>query len=910
MSASVRTIGPMVVGCGEDATPDQLGAKGFRLAELAAQGVAVPRWIALTTGAADLVLAPLRERIEEIERGVPMGDAQAARRSSASIGQLVRTAAWPIDLRRELAERLRTLCSDRRLAVRSSAIGEDGPENSYAGQLTTLLFVDRDNVESAVQQCWAGAFSERAILYRQARGLGDIPVRVAIIIQQMVHSRVSGVAFTADPMTGVPAHVVVAGYGVGEGVVSDLVETDSYVRPFDSESWQITVRQKTRRAIPHRDGSPGTEIAKVPADDQHRPALTESELNALSAALKRIEERAGCPQDVEWAFDEEGAGALWILQARPISPLPAGELAIWDDSNIGESYPGLTLPLTYSFVRRAYERLFGQALREAGMSRAAVEKLRPALRHLVGVIRGRLYLNLLHYYRLFCAVPGLASTVRKWETALGITHPFDLEQLREKRPWRRAFLRLLGPRTGLRLAIRLLGLRREVGRFHDRVNELIRRYENADFSKRPLDDLLRTYERISEELLDRWTLLIYNDLFAFLFDDRLARLCGGRSAALGSGPDLHHRLLCGLTGIDSVAPLRSVLELVEEARKEPAVAALVRSGRPPHEVWTQITECADAATFRARAEDHLRSYGQRTIEELKFETQPLSETPWLLVAILRNCLDLGLRADDVGRRERGIQEAAEREFRELFHWNPFRRAYALWILKLTRRCVADRENMSYSRCRAVHVMRRLFRAMGEELARAGALRESRDVFYLNLEDLEAYSRGSLPESDLARLVDLRRAQYALFAQELLPHRIVCRGPVYRQRIAGQRAVSVPDPGGALRGVPCSPGLVRGMARVLRTPSPAEKVDGEILVAPTTEPGWAFLMLTANGLIVERGSILSHAAIIGRELGIPTIVGAEGATRWICSGDQLEMNGTTGEIRILRRGSSPSESEAC
>ncbi len=900
MRQTLHATRPCVVGPGEGATRDQLGGKGYGLQELTTLGFTVPRWIALTTDAAEVVLASLRQRINAIVGAIPPGDVEATRCASVRIGQLVRGADWPNWLRSELREWVQTLRTEHGLAVRSSAVGEDSAENSYAGQLATLLFVPTDEVESVVRDCWAAAFSERALLYRQAKGLADRPVRMAIVIQEMVQSHVSGVAFTADPMTGAPRHVVVAGYGLGEGVVADLVETDSFTRDVGSESWQCTVRKKTRQVVARGSGMLGTEIAAVPPENRDRPTLTDAQLESLSAALTRIEDHAGRPQDVEWAFSLNAT--LHILQARPISVVPGGELAIWDDSNIGESYPGLTLPLTYSFVRYAYERLFAQALCETGVSRRTIESVRPALRHLVGVIRGRLYLNLMHYYHLFGVVPGLALAVRKWEVALGITNHFDIARLREKRPWRRALFKVLALRTGLRFAARLIRLDLEVVDFHDRVNKLIHRYEDADFSARSFDDLLRAYERISEEFLDGWSLLIYNDLFAFLFDDRLGRLCGADVPALGrlgSGTDLHRRLLCGLAAIESVAPLRSVLRLVEEVRKEPAVAELIRSSRTPEEVWVLIGENGGTAGFRAKAEEHLQRYGERTIEELKLETQPLSDTPWVLVSILRNYLNLGIRLGDENKQEDGIQKDAEQEFRRLFRGNPLKKMYALWILHRTRRCVAERENMSFARCRAYGILRRLFRAMGDALAREGALREAQDVFYLTLDDLDGYARGGLPEADLVLLVALRRVQYALFAKEELSHRIVCRGSIYPHSVARALRRSVAGSSDTLHGVPCSPGVVRGVARVLHSPSPAEKVDGEILVTPVTEPGWVFLMVAARGLVVERGSILSHAAIIGRELGIPTIVGAEGATTRISSGDEIEMDGGTGAIRILQ-----------
>ena len=891
------TNGRFVLTAGEHGPPVLVGGKAHGLQQLAELGLAVPRWATVTTDAMAAVLAGVQERIEEIARAVPVGDTAAAQRASPAIARLVEGAPWPPALTRELEEQLGVLGADQRLAVRSSAVGEDGTAHSFAGQLTTELNLGRHDVAAALRRCWAGAFSASAILYRQALGLAAGPVRVAVVIQEMVDARVSGVAFTADPLTGAPALAVAAAFGLGLGVVSDTADSDTYVRELGSEQWRVTARRKAHQIVPRSNGAPGVERAGVPLGRRDAPTLSEAQLDALAAVLRRIDASAGRPQDVEWAFD--GNGTLWILQARPITLKQAAELAIWDDSNIGESYPGLTLPLTCSYVRFAYERLFGRALQLAGVPRRQVDRARPFLAHLVGVIRGRLYFNLVNYYRLFLLVPGLAGTSRKWETALGITQHVDPATLDKSRGRPRIGDRILAVRTAVCLARRLWRLRRDVRRFHERAAEMLRRYGDAEFSGRPAEELWRVFEEITKEFLDDWVLLIYNDFFAFLFDSRLAQVCnavGGEPGPQGSGTDLHQRLLTGLVSLQSLAPLHSVLALVAAARAEPDVLALLQSALPAEAVWAELARCAGAAKFRTQAVEHLRLHGQRTIQELKLETPSLAATPSVLVSMVRNHLD---HVAPAAGRPRSEPAAAARELEERLRGHPLRRRYASWLVRRTRAAIADREGMSYARARAYGVLRRLFQAMGAALARADVLRQPEDVFYLTLEDLESHVRDGSPVPEPGELVARRKTHYEAFARETLPHRIVSRGPVSEHRLARDDSAA-PGANGVLRGLPCAPGRARGTARVLHAASPGERVEGTILVAPVTDPGWVFLMLTARGLVVERGSILSHTAILGRELGIPTVVGVEGATRLIASGDEIEVDGSTGEVVLLGR----------
>jgi pyruvate,water dikinase len=885
----------LVAGPQDPGIPELLGGKGYGLWKLERLGIPVPAWFVLTTRATELVLGSLHSWIVEVFGDLPRsGDDDALKRAARQIQDLVLTALCPSEIRELLDGASERLGCDR-MAVRSSVVGEDSDTDSHAGQMVTCLWVSRHGLERAVRECWAGAFSERALRYRRVRGSLERPVRMAVVIQAMIHSRVSGVAFTADPVTGTPAEVVVAGYGLGEGVVSDLIETDSFVRDHGEETWRSAIRRKDRRVIARDDGD-GTRVASVAPDHRDQPTLDVGQLDRLADLVRGIDSAAGGPQDVEWALDEHGA--FWILQARPVTTAPAGEIAIWDNANIGESYPGITLPFTYSYVRSAYQRLFGRALRQVGVSKVAVDRARPGLSHLIGIISGRLYMNLTHYYRLFRLVPGLERSVPKWEAAFGVTRPFDMRRAPRLPGWRHLVHRALAVRTGFWLVLKFLKRGRNVRQVFQGVGELLHVAARERVARPSLDGLLELWEKIDRQFLDMWTILIFNDLFALPFLDRLARLCG--ADRLSGGTDatlLYHRLISGLDQVRSIDPLRSILEVAAEASRSPEASALLRSDRPARDVWFSLECCAGAAAFRQKAAAHLAAHGQRTVEELKFETIPPADAPWQLIPIIRGVLQR--TPTPVGPGDGEPSRMAESELRErcgrsALHW-----WYARWILKNARRCVADRENLSYARCRAYGALRGVVVAMGEALARSGALVEPRDVFYLRLEDIVAYARGSLPDGELKGMVALRKTRYATFASESPHHRIVSRGPTYAD--ARRPAPAVSSPGMAtLRGVPSAPGVARGRARVVLDPAAVDNVDDEILVAPATEPGWMFLMFRARGLIVERGSVLSHAAIIGRELGLPTIVAAEGATSWLATGDEIEMDGGSGEIRLLRR----------
>ena len=197
------------------------------------------------------------------------------------------------------------------------------------------------------------------------------------------------------------------------------------------------------------------------------------------------------------------------------------------------------------------------------------------------------------------------------------------------------------------------------------------------------------------------------------------------------------------------------------------------------------------------------------------------------------------------------------------------------------------------------MMKQIVRVLGERMTQAGLIDQPRDIFYLGFEEITGAVRGSSITRDLRPVITQRRAEYEAFKQQPLPSRVVARGIVLSS-VTSTPTQNLPRPleGGELRGIGCSAGRVRGRARVVRQPEQNLHIHGEILVAPMTDPGWVFLMVPAGGLIVERGSVLSHTAIIGRELGIPTVVAVPEATTRIRDGQLIELDGTAGTVRLI------------
>ncbi|HEV3483945.1 MAG TPA: PEP-utilizing enzyme, partial [Vicinamibacterales bacterium] len=229
--------------------------------------------------------------------------------------------------------------------------------------------------------------------------------------------------------------------------------------------------------------------------------------------------------------------------------------------------------------------------------------------------------------------------------------------------------------------------------------------------------------------------------------------------------------------------------------------------------------------------------------------------------------------------------------------HPLRRVLFAWILRHARARVTDRENLRLERTRLFGRVRRIFVEIGRRLHAADVLDDPRDIFYLDVDEILGFVEGRAAGANLRGLAAARRSEFTAYAQQPAPaDRFETRGAVYLGHDFRPAASTEPSGGDERRGIGCSPGQVRGPVRVVTDPRFVDLQHRSILVAEHTDPGWIMVFPSALGVLVERGSLLSHAAIVARELGIPAVVSVPGLTGWLRDGDIVEFDGATGAIR--------------
>ncbi|MGH9328855.1 MAG: PEP-utilizing enzyme, partial [Vicinamibacterales bacterium] len=389
---------------------------------------------------------------------------------------------------------------------------------------------------------------------------------------------------------------------------------------------------------------------------------------------------------------------------------------------------------------------------------------------------------------------------------------------------------------------------------------------------------------------------LVNDFFAMIFYGVLRRLAGAWCG--DSEGTLQNDLIAGEGGMVSAEPALRLRRLATLAVRDPALLdALTTSDREG--IDAAIDQVPD---FRQEYQAYLEKFGERTVNELKLESSTLHDDPLPFLraigALGRQIAGSGALA--VGTSGDRLRVEARAKAARALAGHPLRRLIFEWVLRHARTRVRDRENLRLERTRLFGRVRRIFLELGRRLNALDLLDDPRDVLYLEVDELLAFVDGRATTADLRGLTAVRREEFGRYEREPAPDdRFETHGPVYQGhdfRGAPPVTPQAGDAGDERRGLGCSPGVVRGAVRVVFDPATVDLQHRSILVAEHTDPGWIMIFPAALGVLVERGSLLSHAAIVARELGIPAVVSVPGVTRWLRDGDVVEFDGSTGVVR--------------
>ncbi|MBT2547362.1 PEP/pyruvate-binding domain-containing protein [Arthrobacter sp. ISL-65] len=858
----------------------EVGGKAANLGVLMAAGMPVPQGFCVTTAAYGRVAAA--------------AGLQPSEPAEQTRGRLASTP-MPEDIIEAILAAYAGLGEDLPVAVRSSATAEDLPEASFAGQLETYLnVVSPDQLLDAVRSCWASLWTDRAVAYRADHGIGQHSISIAVVVQEMVDADVAGVMFTANPLTGRRRETVIdAAPGLGEALVSGAVNPDQFrVDAATGEILQRSLGDKRTDIRPALGG--GTRLLRR-QDGGGQACLTDEQVRSLASIGTLAEELYGEPQDLEWAIAADGG--IRVVQSRPITtlfPLPEPD----NHDGGARAYlcasllQGLTRPLTP--LGLASFTLMSDSSRSAGNGPAAYRSAQIGMRMFVDVTS------------LLRSKGGRRGLLRAMKVA--DARSVDVLAYLEADP-RFALTRaskLASLKSGLR-ASPPFGLVAQVLRAMVNPAAALERVREADHEldrmlvlPEPASGARRLdfVERILTKEITPAVMRVLPPAAAGYVWLGLARLLLGRLAQAGE-------LQGVLRGLPHNVTTEMDLELWRTAtsiREDPeSVRAL--TGEEPQILAGRYADGSLPAACQSALRGFLARYGHRAVAEIDLGVPRWGEDPAHIINALANYLKLADPAYAPDRLFRRAAENAEAKAAELAaraarsRGRLFGRIVA-HSLRRARETAGMREYPKFRLIVAFAVLRRQLRQVGEELADAGRIQVPDDVFFLDLTE----ARVGLHGADLRGPVAERRQSYQReMRRRRIPRLLLSDGTDVEAAMAGRTRAASSAAGqlqpGTLVGTAASVGTVTGKARVILDPAGAQLEPGEILVAPSTDPGWTPLFMTAGALVMEMGGPISHGAVVAREYGIPAVVGVPDATIRIRTGDTVTVDGAAGTVVV-------------
>ena len=876
-----------------EATLARAGGKGTNLARLVRADFEVPPGFIVTTDAYRTFVEAnqFQPRILALVQAISMEDTAVLENTSTKIRAWFEQGQLPAEIAAQITSAYYDVSSPP-VAVRSSATAEDLPGLAFAGQQDTYLnVVGEDAVLDAVKRCWGSLWTARAIAYRMRNHIPADEVALAVVVQKLIAAESSGVLFTANPVTGRRDEMIIeASFGLGEAVVSGQVDPDHYV--VNSARWEVTERKlgaKEMAIMPRAAG--GTE--QVRRHDPQGQALPEAQVIELTQIAAQVATHFGSPQDIEWAWADR---QLYLLQSRPITslyPLPenadsAEELRIYVNFN---AIQGVSEPLTPLGID-ALRLLFSSVFKRLRIHRPPHQLLSEA--------GGRLFLDF----------TDMASDPRLQKIGLALladTEPGAQQTLlRLVEAGRIPPKRVLTGRRMLTLFLALLPILRRllaallrpeqvqprlIAEADQYIAEAQRRAQAAgDLAAclRAMTADLPHAERISFNIMP---------VVMPVVSGGLPLLACWLSDWLGEPPEAAWQLMHGLPGNVTVEMnlklwaaaqrIRTDAQALEMMRTQPAeaLADIYRQGQLP-------------ASAQHALDEFLQAYGMRGTAEIDLGRPRWHDDPAPIIQMLLGYLQLEdpALAPDVLFRQRVEQaEQLAREYvtraRQMrFGW--LRARLLGGLIQRLRALGGLREVPLFYIARVYAIYRAALLGHARKFVAQGELERAEDVFFVPLETLKRFAQGET--ADLKSIVAANRADYEReCARKQMPRILLSTGEAFYE---GMRDAAAGE--NAFVGNGVSPGTVEGQVRVILDPRNTSLEPGEILVCPATDPGWTPLFLTAGGLVMEIGGMMTHGSIVAREYGIPAIVGVYQATTRLQTGQRVRVNGNNGRVELL------------
>lgn len=735
--------------------------------------------------------------------------------------------------------------------VRSSAIGEDSAESSFAGQLDSFCCSTAvQDVWQHIRKCWDSRNKANVKSYENA---GGVQLRgMGVVVQALIEPDFAGVAFSRHP-DNENRMLIEYVQGHGEQLVSGAVVPQS---------------------------------VSTDLDGSHVPDW----LRALVQDVRRLELQYGHPLDVEWAIRNK---QHYLLQARPITTAAKSRRIYWSNTNVNENYPEAISPLLYSIARDAYYHYFKNLSVLFKVPANKIRALESAYCNVIGVFGARMYYNMSSIHAIMAASPFSETLMQSFDNFVGYAEGQQAEQAGKQ-----------GSKSGFarRLLQHQFSLGKQVRLFEQEADAYSLQAEQAI----SFEELQKAFHGFVEIRMHGWYRASLADFFAMVYHGLLGKFCKRFYGAESDG--MHNKLIQAIPGLISSKPILSLYAIKSQVRNRPELHRFF-SASSPQDFLAFLDTNTDYNDVKEQIETHIRNWGFRSSGELMLTHKTYIEEPCKFIELLQQYDRLP---------ESNPEALIQEKYRERLQCISAFRAHILkkrginlplalaeiavlnLLIRMASSGIAYRERVRLKQALLYFRFKQVLQKTGLEFRKRKLIGEAEDIRMLRHQEIaELFCASDLLHAELKARIESRRRAFDHVSQQVFPDDFSSHAgqtPDPRNLVRNQTAEAAGA--GLLTGMPVCGGVVKARARVLESVMEAQKLEkGDILVTRQTDPGWVLVFPLISGLIVERGGMLSHGAIVSREFGIPAIVGVHNACGLIKDGDLIVLNAENGQIQI-------------
>lgn len=867
-----------------------VGGKGANLGEMTKAGFPVPQGFCVTTEAYRTFIETSKEMsgFYNLLDQISSDELEPIRSLGQQIRKHLKSLAMPNDVKLSILEAWKTTGQTQAYAVRSSATAEDLPTASFAGQQDTFLNVlGPEQLLQSVQACWASLFTDRAISYRTKNGFGHRFVFLSVVVQQMVFPEVSGIMFTADPITGHRKTISIdASFGLGEALVSGIVTADLYqVRSGKITKKQISKKKLAIYSIPEG----GTITQNIPPEKQEVQALADNRIIELAGLGKKIEAHYGSEQDIEWGLAD---GKIFILQSRPITSLHPAPMVFDDKFHV--------------YISFSYIQVMTDAMKPLGISLLSnlpnfIKKDPASSDHpFLLAAGGRAFADVTGPLLFKPSRTTLLKVIKGMDElmASAISEVIQREEFRNQSfPKREVFrvVRKIAPimmpvMIEVQISLHVSDPSKARTYVASLIKKIVREHEKNILSKAGTDRLRLIQQSMRNMFPEVLAKIVAYPIAGVMASGSLTKKLN-KKVGDKQGAYLLSQLNKSLPGNVTAELGLKLGDLTDTARKYPEVISYLEKANSRN-FYEDLLKISGGLEFKRQLDSFLDKYGMRCSGEIDITKPRWNEDPTQLVPSILSNIRTTAFGEHREKFKQGEMEAEHAAKEILSQFSFLEKRRIRWLIKLYRNLMGTRENHKFVVIMLLDIYKHAILEEGRGLVERGTLPREQDVFYFTMEELITLVENRF-SGNIKEIIEEREKQHVL-DQKLIPPRVITsEGEIITGKLRDIQA-----PVGALIGTPVSAGVVEGIARVVLRLEDAKLNPGEILVALYTDPGWTPLFISIKGLITEVGGTMTHGSVVAREYGVPAVVGIDKATEIIKDGSLIRVNGTEGFVQIL------------